>query len=297
MLHWHPADRNSASQGQTLANVSGKFRFHGTASHAAAAPDRGRSALDGIEAMNMMANMMREHVPQETRIHYAITEGWNAPNVVPEFAEVYYYVRHPSQNIVSGIMDRVKAVAQGAALGTGTRVEFAQVGGTFEVLPNDTLGQVMHTNLAWLPPISYTDEERAFAEQMRETLPPVDSGRAASAQEPAPYSSGEIIYASSDVGDVSYTTPTVGLSTATWVEGTPAHSWQAVAASGSSIGVKGAVQAAKAMALTAAQLLREPETIAMAKAELERRRGSDFVYRPLLELPAPDLNYRQPLAR
>jgi aminobenzoyl-glutamate utilization protein B len=297
MLHWHPADRNSASQGQTLANVSGKFRFHGTAAHAAAAPDRGRSALDGVEALNMMVNMMREHVPQETRIHYAITEGWKAPNVVPDFAEVYYYVRHPSQSIVSGIMERVKSAADGAALGTGTRLEFRQVGGTFDVLPNDTLGHVMHANLASLPPIDYTADERAFAASLQESMAREGGRTASAAASLSPYSSGEIIYASSDVGDVSYTTPTVGLSTATWVEGTPAHSWQAVAASGSSVGIKGAVQAAKALALTAAQLLRDPEITVSAKAELDQRRGSDFVYQTLLQTAGPDLSYREAASR
>ena len=127
-LHWHPGNVNSARQGDTMANVSGKFRFYGTSSHAAAAPDKGRSALDGIEAMNAMVNLMREHIPDGTRIHYAITDGGKAPNVVPAFAESYYYVRDGDPRTVLDVMERVKKAADGAALGTGTRVEFQQIG-------------------------------------------------------------------------------------------------------------------------------------------------------------------------
>jgi aminobenzoyl-glutamate utilization protein B len=95
VLHWHAGDRNDASPGSSLANKSAKFRFHGVSAHAAGAPERGRSALDGVEAMNMMTNMLREHVPEDSRLHYVITSGGSAPNVVPDFAEVFYYVRHP----------------------------------------------------------------------------------------------------------------------------------------------------------------------------------------------------------
>jgi aminobenzoyl-glutamate utilization protein B len=123
VLHWHAGDRNDASPGQSLANRSAKFRFHGVSAHAAGAPHRGRSALDGVEAMNIMVNMLREHVPQETRIHYVITGGGFAPNVIPDFAEVFYYVRHPNAAVLEGIWERVLNTAEGAAVGTGTRVE------------------------------------------------------------------------------------------------------------------------------------------------------------------------------
>ena len=290
MLHWHAADRNSAAQSGALANMSGKFRFRGVASHAAAAPDRGRSALDGVEAMNVMVNMMREHVPQETRIHYVITDGGKAPNVVPETAEVYYYVRHPDQRVVAEIMARVKKAAEGAALGTGTTQSFAQVGGTFDLLPNDTLGRIMDANLRHVGGVAYDERDRAFAATLSRSLP---QGTIA----PAPdtigaYTAEKAGMGSTDVGDVSYTTPTAGMVAATWVPGTPAHSWQAVAASGTAIGLKGALVAAKTLALTAADLFRSPDTIAQAKAELDRRRGPNFVYRPLLGDMPPALDYR-----
>lgn len=294
MLHWHPGDDYSAMQGHALANVSAKFRFHGLASHAAAAPERGRSALDGVEAMDNMVNMMREHVPQETRIHYIITDGGKAPNVVPDTAEVYYYVRHPDQQQVADIMERVKKAAEGAAMGTGTTVEYNQIGGTFDLLPNDTLGRIVYENLRNVPQPAYTPQEQAFIDTIAPTLP--KGGRktgSKAAGEIAPYSSGEIMSASTDVGDVSYTTPTAGLSAGTWVPGTPPHSWQAVAASGTSVGTKGAEVAAKTIALSAVQLFQSPDTLAAAKKELDERRGPNFVYRSLLGDKAPSLDYRK----
>lgn len=290
MLHWHPADAMGASQMRTLASISGKFRFHGIAAHAAMAPDKGRSALDGVEAFDVMVNMMREHVPQDARIHYVITNGGKAPNVVPDFAEVYYYVRHPDQNIARAIFDRVMAAAKGAAMGTGTTVEFVQTGGSFNVLPNDTLGHLLYENLASLPPISRTPQDRAFMTRMTATFASPGPLPGDGMQ---PYSFGELAYVSSDVGDVSHVTPTAGITTQTWAPGTPAHSWQAVAASGAPIGIEGAQQAAQALALSIADLFRHPQILAKAKAELLQRRGADFRYRSLLGDQPPALDYRQ----
>lgn len=291
MIHWHPDDRNSAAQDTALANISGKFRFTGVAAHAAGAPDRARSALDGVEALNMMVNMMREHVPQDARLHYVITDGGRAPNVVPATAEVYYYVRHPNQRVVREIFDRVRAAADGAAMGTGTSVVFNQVGGTFDLLPNDTLGHVMDRNLRRVGAPVWGDAERAFIERI---TPSFGENADIPSTEIEPYASGRINYGSTDVGDVSYTTPTVGLRIATWAPGTAAHSWQAVAASGSSIGVRGTETAAKVMALTAAELMQSPDVLAAAREELQRRQGPGFTYRSLLGDNPPALTYRLP---
>ena len=133
VLHWHPSDRNNASPESTTANKSGRFEFHGIASHAAGSPERERSALDGVEAMNHMVNMMREHVPSQARIHYVITDGGDAPNIVPEFAEVYYYVRHPKPDQVVLLFERVVAAARGAALGTGTRMNYEVMHGNYQI--------------------------------------------------------------------------------------------------------------------------------------------------------------------
>lgn len=291
MLHWHPGDRNDASAYSTTSNKSGRFTFHGVAAHAAAAPERGRSALDGVEAMNFMVNMMREHVPQEARIHYVITDGGDAPNIVPEQAQVYYYVRHPEAEMVKTLFERVVQAAEAGALGTGTRMDVEVMHGNYPVLPNDVLARMVHDNLEELGGIEYDAEERAFAEELRATLdgdlPPLE---AAGYVQPFTFRQN---MGSTDVGDVSWTVPTVGFSTATWVPGTPAHSWQAVAAGGTSIGNKGMLLAARLLALSAADLYQRPDLIGAARDEFESRRGEDFQYQALLGDRDPPLDYRQ----
>ena len=293
VMHWHAGDRNAVRLSSSLANISGKFRFRGVAAHAAASPDRGRSALDGVEAMNHMVNLMREHVPDTTRIHYVITKGGEAPNVVPAFAESYYYVRSPSRLIVTDIWDRVTKAAQGAALGTGTTVEWEITGGVYELLGNETLARAMHTNLETVGGVAYTDEEKAFAAKIGKTLfgkaPAVETAALIMPFDPKSASSGG---GSTDVSDVSWTTPTVGMNAATWVPGTPSHSWQAVAAGGTTIGLKGMIVAAKTLALTGVDLFTQPELLKKAKAEFVQRRGPDFNYEAMVGTRKPPLDYR-----
>ncbi|WP_108789224.1 amidohydrolase [Erythrobacter sp. Alg231-14] len=290
-IHWHASDTNSASARTTLANRSAKFRFGGVSAHAAGAPERGRSALDGAEAMNMMANMMHEHMPQDARMHYVITSGGNAPNVVPDFAEVFYYVRHPDPDGVDQIWARLEDAARGAALGTGTDVEWEVIHGNNPLLVNQTLARAMHANLELVGGVDYSPEELEWAQELQQSL-----GDAAkplsSAAEIEPYGTS-LGYGSTDVGDVSWATPTVGVTTAAWVPGTSAHSWQAVAASGHSIGHKGTQVAAKAMALMAVELFTNPEMRAAARAEFDAARGDDYVYRSLLGDREPPLDYRR----
>lgn len=289
---WHPGDNNNVDANSLLANVSAKFRFRGISAHAAAAPDQGRSALDAVEAMDNMVNMLREHVPQDTRIHYVITNGGRAPNVVPDFAEVYYVVRHGDMRVLEGIWERVVNAAKGAALGTGTTMDFETIGATWNILPNEYLSHLQHRSLERVGGITYTPEERAFAERIRKsllgTLPPIEN-----ASTVLPWEGGKIDMASSDMGDVSWTVPTVQLSTATWVPGTPAHSWQAVAAGGLGIGAKGMMVAAKTMALTTIELFSDPSHITKARAEFDQRRGPNFHYTTRLEGRKPALDYRK----
>jgi len=291
VLHWHAGDANSASPSTSLANKSAKFRFHGVSAHAAGAPDRGRSALDGVEAMNHMVNLMREHVPQETRIHYVITNGGSAPNVIPDFAEVFYYVRNPDPETVQELFDRVVAAAEGAALGTGTTVDYEVIHGLYNLLPNETLQRVMWENLSQVGGVEYNETERAFAEVLRGSLPE-DSPPLESAGEIQPFDYVRSGMGSTDVADVSWVVPTAGLRTATWVPGTASHSWQAIAAGGMSIGTKGMLVAAKTLALTAVEIFEDPEIVARARAEHAELVGPDFVYRPLLGDRAPPLDYR-----
>ncbi len=290
-LHWHPGSQNSANAGAALANKSAKFRFHGFSAHAAAAPEQGRSALDGVEAMNMMVNMMREHVPSDARIHYVITSGGKAPNVVPDFAEVYYYARHNTRDVVIDIFDRIVKAAEGAALGTGTTMDYEMLGGVHELLPNLTLQKVMHNNLSEVGGFDYTPEEKEFADKIAKSLgkEKTDLSIAKNVQ---PYKTEAKPGGSTDVGDVSFTVPTVGMSAATWVPGTPAHSWQAVAAGGTSIGKKGMMVAAKALTLMAIDLFSDKKLVENAKKEFIEKRGADFEYIPLLGDREPALDYR-----
>ena len=295
-LHWHPGNTNSANQGTSMANISGKFRFYGQSSHASGAPWAGRSALDGVEIMNVANNYLREHIPDRTRIHYVVTNGGKAPNVVPDFAEVYYYVRNADPKIVVDVMDRVKTAAQGAAMITGTKVEFEQTGGVYNLLPNDVLGKVMYQSLSDVGGITWTAEETKFAQELAKSLPK-GGGDLSSVGKIQPYkdadTSGDAGGGSTDVADVSWVTPTVGLSTATFVPGSAGHSWQNVAAAGMSIGLKGAAVAAKTLSLTGAELLSNPELIAQAKAELKQRQGADFAYKAMVGDRKPPLDYRK----
>lgn len=295
-LHWHPGNTNSANQGTSMANISGKFRFYGQSSHASGAPWAGRSALDGVEIMNVANNYLREHIPDRTRIHYVVTNGGKAPNVVPDFAEVYYYVRNADPKIVVDVMDRVKKAADGAAMITDTKVEFEQTGGVYNLLPNDVLGKVMYQSLNDVGGITWTAEETKFAQQLAKSLPN-GGGDLSSVGKIQAYkdadTSGDAGGGSTDVADVSWVTPTVGLSTATFVPGSAGHSWQNVAAAGMSIGLKGAAVAAKTLSLTGAELLSNPELIAQAKAELKQRQGADFNYKSMVGDRKPPLDYRK----
>jgi aminobenzoyl-glutamate utilization protein B len=289
-LHWHADSKNSAGIRPALANKSAKFRFYGVSAHAAGAPEKGRSSLDAVEAMNNMVNMMREHTTESTRIHYVITKGGEAPNVVPDFAEVYYYARHSTRKEVVNVFDRIINAAKGAALGTGTSMEYEMIGGTHELLHNEILQKIVHKNLETVGGYSYTSAEKVFATKISESLGLVLDTKFTEGVEP--YSDKGKAGGSTDVGDVSFAVPTVGLRAATWVPGTPAHSWQAVAAGGTDIGNKGMMVAAKTLALTGMQLLDNPKTIKAAKEEFIKKRGVDFIYTPMLGDRKPALNYR-----
>ena len=288
-LHWHPDQHNTVTYTSSLAIKTAKFRFYGISAHASAAPDKGRSSLDAVEAMDYMVNLMREHVPQETRIHYVITNGGKAPNVVPDFAEVFYYVRHPEKNMVTSLFERVVNAGKAAALGTETRMEYEIISGSHDLLINKTLAKDMQSNLEKVGGVTYTDDEIKFAKNLQTTFlgkaPSIDS---AGLITPLYIEKNQ---GSTDVGDVSYVVPTVGLETATWVPGTSAHSWQAVACSGQDIGVKGMMVAAKTIAFTAIDLFSDPSLLIKAKEEFKLTKG-DYKYKALLGDRKPALNYR-----
>ncbi|MFL2720913.1 MAG: amidohydrolase [Gammaproteobacteria bacterium] len=290
VLHWHPDDQNSANIATNNSNKSAKFLFKGISTHAAGAPDMGRSALDGVESMNMMVNMMREHIPQESRIHYVITKGGLAPNVVPEEAEVYYYVRHPEMKSVEDLFFRVVKAAEGAALGTETSMTYEVMHGNYSLLPNKILQELVHSKLMLYGGIKYSDDENKYAKDIADTLP--SGNKLIGSQENIlPFKTSHS-YGSTDVGDVSWNVPTAGFRTASWVPGTAAHSWQAVAAGGTSIGLKGSELAAKVLASTAIELYQNQYLLEKAKEEYSHRIGPNFIYQPLLGDRKPPLNYR-----
>ena len=290
VLHWHPDDNNRVFFSSSNGNKSAKFKFKGISSHAAGAPQNGRSALDGVEAMNMMVNMLREHMDEEARIHYVITKGGLAPNVVPEEAEVYYYVPHPNVEGVRKLFNRVVKAAEGAAKGTETKMVFEVMHGNYPLMPNETLSVLIDEELKKLGGISYTDEENLFAQELYKTLLNPDSviGDQQSVQ-PLVLTQSK---GSTDVGDVSWKVPTSGVRIATWVPGTSAHSWQAVAAGGTTIGTKGSTLAAKVLANSAVKLYLDPKIIKVAWTEHKDNIG-DHEYAALLGDRKPPLDYRK----
>ncbi|OSJ13591.1 amidohydrolase [Bradyrhizobium canariense] len=284
---WHPADVNGVSTQSTLATVGAYFRFKGRASHAAASPHVGRSALDAVELMNVGVNYMREHMPSEARVHYAVTDtGGDAPNVVQAYAESIYSVRSPHLPDAERLFERVKNIAKGAALMTDTSVTVQITGGCSNVLPNVVLQEVMYENMRRLGPPDFDHADYTFAREIRKAALTNDDVKASvglhyvtlkervlhDALLPMPAHEG-VSMGSTDVGDVSWIVPTAQCYTACFAIGTPLHTWQLVTQGNLPAAHKGMVLAAKSMATTAADCLRNPAIIARAKAELKERTG------------------------
>ena len=286
-LTWHPGDLSTPQLGSHTALDSIQFTFEGVSAHAAASPDSGRSALDAVSLLNTGTEYMREHVSDDARIHYSITEGGDAPNVVPATATVWYYVRAPTRGEVERLSTWLTDIADGAALMTQTDVTKRYVTGCHETLPNETLAAIFRDVMGAVGPIPYTEANREFAASLQATL---DSERVGTRLESVPddvitpdhkaeirshslyaepldaYDAGTVSGGSTDVGDVSWLCPTAQFRAATWPIGTPPHSWQAVAANGD-FGAKGMIFAAKVLAGAAVSLLRNPETLERAVEE------------------------------
>ena len=289
VLAWHPGDSNAVNLHSMLAVNGGKFRFYGVASHAAAAPERGRSALDGAMIMLNAVEFLREHVPQETRIHYIITNGGSAANVVPAFAEVSLMARNPDAQTLDGIWERIMKCAQAGALASETRMEFEQGTNYSNVLPNDALTDVVGRAMLKAGGYEFTPEDRQFAEELQKTLgAPVHKPGPENVQVDKTEGCGP---ASTDAGDVSWVVPTVQFTTATFVPGVGPHTWQAAACAGSSIGRKGMVVAARTLALAGVELFENPGEVQAGKDAFQKRlEGRHWISR----IPAdgkPPLDY------
>jgi len=302
-ITWHPGSVNTVQCGSSLAVDNLKFRFRGQTAHAAAAPEMGRSALDAVELMNIGANFLREHVIETARIHYVITNGGGAPNVVPDEAEVWYFVRAPRRDQVEAITARVRDIARGATLMTGTTVEEVYQCGAYNCLPNLTLADAAQAVLEEMGPMEFTESERAYAQAIADAYPvAVRAGVIESHGLPAslldqsltgdvfaPLDKGKVMPGSTDVADVSWITPTVQVWTACWAVGVPGHSWGITATGAMSIGHKGMLHAAKAMARTGAMLVSDPALRERARAEHAEATGGKVYRSPLPEGLQPSL--------
>ncbi len=273
-LHWHPSSKNQPWAGSSKALISAKFTFSGTAAHAAGSPESGRSALDAIELMNVGANYMREHVKEDARIHYVVTNGGGAPNVVPAKATVWYYVRADSHEDVVAYFRWVQDIARGAALMSRTKLSMQSDTDCHELIQNTPLSELLYRNLKAVGAPKFSEDEKLFARKLQQPLVEqfgtkfplaIDERIHTVAQSSAP-SKG-----STDVGDISWHVPTGGIRTACLVANSPGHSWQNVACIGSSVGEKGIVYGAKVLAVTAVELLESPELVNAARADWKER--------------------------
>lgn len=294
VLHWHPGDNNSVTNGGMLAITSAKFTFHGVAAHAAMAPERGRSALDAVMLMGNGIEFMREHVPSNARIHYIISKGGVAPNVVPDLAQMDLVARHPSSVTLGEIWNRLVDIAKGAALMTGTTYEVTDIGGDANIVSNDALAAVMQKNLEEVGGFTMNDEQKKFAIDLQKTLkidsPPSldETHQIKPLHRPDLYAPA----ASTDVGDVSWVVPTIGFTTATFVPGVAPHTWQAAASAGMSIGQDGMVVASKVLAMTAVDLFTNAQLVSAAKADFAKELAGKTYHSSIPEGQKPPLNYR-----
>ena len=277
MLAWHPSDEIQSDTKSSQALVDLTVDFRGKASHAAYDPWNGRSALDGLEIFTHALNLMREHIKPSSRIHYAITKGGDVPNVVPEEAQLWMWLRALERDEVDAMLQRVRKMAEGAALAAGVESTVTVGGGDWDMLVNMEGQRIAQKNLEWLGPLGFTSEEHEFAKAIQRATGVEEHGLSASVQpfedDPGPAEGG-----STDVADVSWNIPTIHISVTTAARGAPWHGWPTVATGGMSIGHKGMMYASKALAATMIDLFRDPQALKTVRAEFEEKtRGVEYV--------------------
>ncbi len=297
VISHHPSTMNEASLMSSLAVNSVKFHFYGKASHAGGSPEQGRSALDAAELMNIGVNYLREHVIQDARIHYVIEKGGDQPNIVPPYARSWYYVRAPERDQMEFIYNWILEIAKAAATMTRTEVKTEFLEGSYNVMSNRTISELIVKNMREIGLPKYSAEDLKFAQEIAKTITSemkiaqlkkskrpgwerlVD--KLIDNEVPDPWGEGEVSHGSTDVADVSWQAPTVEFGTATWVLGTPAHSWQAVAQNGVGIGHKSLIFAAKVLAATAIDLLTNEDALDKAREEHKQRMGNKKYRSPI----------------
>lgn len=278
---WHPGDENEVSLETSNALNNFEVMFYGHTAHAAGDPWNGCSALDAVELMNHGVNYLREHVKPTVRLHYVIPDAGLAPNVVPDYARVWYYVRGKDRTEVEDAYARVLKIAEGAALMTGTRHEVHLITGVYNYLKNREVARLLYKNLKWVGAPQFSKEEQEFAGKMQRSLGNKEEGLSTTLsttikpfKEPAGYWGG----GSTDAADVSWITPTASLNTACCPLNIPGHSWCIVASVGSSVGFKGMLTAAKVLAASAVEVLLDSSIVKRAQAEFKEK-TKDFVYK------------------
>ena len=296
VLDWHPGAENVAGTTTSLARISIVYRFTGVAAHAAGSPDRGRSALDGVEVMNVIVNYLREHIPSDARIHYVITNGGGlSPNVVPAEAEASYYVRAKNIAELFDILNRVDAAADAAALGTGTTVDKRRLGGAiYPLLLNKPFAKLIQKHLDRVGGVQWDEHELDFAKEIAKTTGATQE-ELGSVQKVVPFDEakfGSLGGGSTDVGDVSWNVPVGSFRAVAFVPRSPGHSWQNVAAGGTTIGTKGAIVAAKVFSLTAIDIFSNHSLLNEIKSDFHKSRGNDYQYTPIVPDKGPELDYR-----
>lgn len=292
VLSWHTSDQTGASFAYTKAIVTARFSFKGVPAHASVSPQFGKSALDAIELMNVGVNYLREHVPQDTRIHYVVTDGGGQPNVVPPTASSWYYVRADRHDAVEQVYARIVDIARGAALMTGTEMSVKVEGDSHEVLPNRALSNIITANLEAVGPPPFDDKDRAFARETQKDLPRVPDRALFEDINPVPAEPGQVM-ASTDQGDLSWHVPTGRMTVASYAYGAPGHSWQVVASTGMSIGEKAMITAAKTLAATGLDLLTQPALLEEARASFRELRDPLEFHTLLPEDAAPPIAIRK----
>jgi len=275
-IQWHPSDDNGVSLGSSNALNQFELEFFGRTAHSAGDPWHGRSALDGIELTDIGLNFLREHLQPTARIHYVIIEGGGAPNVVPDHARAWYYVRDIDRESVEKDYERVLKVIEGASLMTGTTYKIHFKSGVHETLANKAGGEVVYSNLLLVGPPLFTDEEQAFAKNIQKSVGVEEKGLTTKIE---PFSLPEKSWGSgsTDVAEVSWLTPTTALGVAFTPLGTPGHHWSAAACAGMSIGHKCLAVAAKVMAASCLDFIAQPEVIKKMRDEwTARKKGREY---------------------
>jgi aminobenzoyl-glutamate utilization protein B len=285
MFAWHPGDESMADATTSQAMVDLMVEFKGQAAHAASDPWNGRSALDGAMAFGQGVELMREHMRPSSRVHYVIVDGGDVPNVIPEHAKVWIWARDRKRAEVDGLYARIRKIAEGAALMTGTQSMVRLQGGDWEMLLNGPGAKLMDANLRWIGTPTYTPEEDAFAKKIQSAtnVPAIGMVREIRALDDQEPEGG-----STDVGDVSWVVPTLTLTVATSPKAAPWHAWPVVATGGMSIGHKGMIVASKTLAATMVDLYESPKALRDVRADFAAKRG-DVVFKAYLPDGPPPL--------